>query len=132
MFFNGSMGRGVYFGSPPPSLSAVNFQKNKKTHKKVLTIHIFVCYYENTNKLEVMKMNFKEALKKLIKDNNKSHASLSELIGRKNPTFISNMVSRGNCNVDTLLEITDALGYEIVIKPKSGENKAERTIRLER
>ena len=77
-------------------------------------------------------MNFKEALKKLIKDNNKSHASLSELIGRKNPTFISNMVSRGNCNIDTLLEITDALGYEIVIKPKSGENKAERTIRLER
>lgn len=79
-----------------------------------------------------MKMNFKEALKKLIKDNNKSHASLSELIGRKNPTFISNMVTRGNCNVDTLLEITDALGYEIVIKPKSGEGKAERTIRLER
>lgn len=77
-------------------------------------------------------MNFKDALNKLIKDNKKSHASLAELIGRKNPTFISNMVSRGNCNVDTLLEITDALGYEIVIKPKSGENKAERTIRLER
>ena len=53
-------------------------------------------------------MNFKEALNKLIKDNKKSHASLAELIGRKNPTFISNMVSRGNCNVDTLLEITDA------------------------
>jgi hypothetical protein len=79
-----------------------------------------------------MKMVFKEALNKLIKDNKKSHASLSELIGRKNPTFISNMVSRSNCNVDTLLEITDALGYEIVIKPKSGENKAERLIRLER
>lgn len=77
-------------------------------------------------------MNLKETLNKLIKDNKKSHASLAELIGRKNPTFISNMVSRGNCNVDTLLEITDVLGYEIVIKPKSGENKAERTIRLER
>lgn len=77
-------------------------------------------------------MNFKEVMNKLIKDNKKSHASLAELIGRKNPTFISNIVSRGNCNVSTLLEITDALGYEIVIKPKSGENKAERTIRLER
>lgn len=77
-------------------------------------------------------MNLKESLNKLIKDNNKSHASMAELIGRKNPTFISNLVSRGSCNVDTLLEITDALGYEIVIKPKSGENKAERTIRLER
>lgn len=77
-------------------------------------------------------MVFKEALNKLIKDNKKSHASLAELIGRKNPTFISNMVTRGNCNVDTLLEITDALGYEIILKPKSGEDKAERTIRLER
>jgi hypothetical protein len=77
-------------------------------------------------------MNFKEALTQLIKDNKKSHASVATMIGRKNPTFISNIVSRGNCNVDTLLEITDALGYEIVIKPKSGENKAERTIRLER
>jgi hypothetical protein len=80
----------------------------------------------------MIKMVFKEALNKLIKDNKKSHASLSELIGRKNPTFISNMVTRGNCNVDTLLEITDALGYELIIKPKSGEDKAERTIRLER
>ena len=77
-------------------------------------------------------MIFREALNKLIKDNKKSHASLAELIGRKNPTFISNMVTRGNCNVDTLLEITDALGYELIIKPKSGEDKAERTIRLER
>lgn len=77
-------------------------------------------------------MRFKEMMEKLIKDNKKSHASLAALIGRKNPTFISNMVTRGNCNVDTLLEIADALGYEIVIKPKSGENKAERSIRLER
>ena len=77
-------------------------------------------------------MKFKEALTKLIMDNKKSRASLSEMIGRKNPTFISNMVSRGNCNIDTLLEITDALGYEIIIKPKSGDDKAERTIRLER
>ena len=77
-------------------------------------------------------MNLKEALTKLFKDNNKSHAGMAELIGRKNPTFISNMVSRGSCNIDTLLEITDALGYEIVIKPKFGDNKAERTIRLDR
>ena len=77
-------------------------------------------------------MKLREALTKLIKDNNKSHASLSQLIGRKNPTFISNMVVRGNCNIETLLEITDALGYEIYIKPASGDNKAERTIRLER
>ena len=98
----------------------------------MLTKHFYVCYYKDTNQTEVIQMKFKEALTKLIKDNNKSHASMAELIGRKNPTFISNMVSRGNCNIDTLLEITDALGYEIVIKPKSGENKPERTIRLER
>ena len=54
-------------------------------------------------------MNIKDALKKLIKDNNKSYASMAEMIGRKNPTFISNIIIRDNCNIDTLLEITDAL-----------------------
>ena len=77
-------------------------------------------------------MIFKDALKKLIKDNNQSHASLSQLIGKKNPTYISNMVVRGSCTVTTLLEITDALGYEIYIKPKFGDNKADRTIRLDK
>lgn len=77
-------------------------------------------------------MQFGEAINKLVKDNKKSHASLAEMIGRKNPTFISNMVSRSNANIVTLLEITDALGYEVIIRPKSGDDKAERTIRLER
>lgn len=77
-------------------------------------------------------MKLGEAINKLVKDNKKSHASLAELIGRKNPTFISNIVGRGNSNVATLLEITDALGYEIIIRPKSGDDKAERTIRLEK
>ena len=77
-------------------------------------------------------MKLGEAINKLVRDNKKSHASLSEMIGRKNPTFISNMVSRSNANVATLLEITDALGYEVIIRPRSGDDKAERTIRLER
>ena len=77
-------------------------------------------------------MKLGEAINKLVKDNKKSHASLAEMIGRKNPTFISNMVSRGNANIATLLEITDALGYEVIVRPKSGDDKAERTIRLER
>ena len=69
-------------------------------------------------------MNFKDALNKLIKDNKKSHASLAEMIGRKNPTFISNMVSRGNCNIDTLLDIAEALEYDIVLKPKGNFGSA--------
>lgn len=77
-------------------------------------------------------MKLGEAINKLVKDNFKSHASLAKMIGRKNPTFISNIVIRDNANVNTLLEITDALGYEIVIRPTSGGNTTERTIRLER
>lgn len=77
-------------------------------------------------------MNFTDAIKKLIKDNKTSHAGLAEKIKRKNPTFISNIVSRGNCNVSTLLEITDSLGYEIIIKPVRGDDKADRTIKLTR
>jgi 2-C-methyl-D-erythritol 4-phosphate cytidylyltransferase len=34
--------------------------------------------------------------------------------------------------VQTTFKITDALGYEIILKPKSGDDNAERTMRLER
>jgi hypothetical protein len=77
-------------------------------------------------------MKLGEAINKLVKDNKKSHASLAKMMGRKTSTYISNICIRNNTNVNTLLEITDVLGYEVIIKPKSGDDKAERTIRLER
>lgn len=77
-------------------------------------------------------MKLGEALNKLIKDTKYSHASLAKELGRKSPASIGNAVMRNNMNVDSLLEITDKLGYEIIIRPTRGGDTAERTIRLER
>lgn len=77
-------------------------------------------------------MIFKEAIKKLIKDNNTSRQGLADMTGRKQGSSIGNAIDRNNMTIQVLLEITDALGYEVVIKPTRGENKAERTIKLDR
>ena len=77
-------------------------------------------------------MKLGEAINKLVKDTKHSHASLAKELGRKSPASIGNAIVRNNMNVDSLLEITDKLGYEIIIRPKRGGDTAERTIRLER
>jgi hypothetical protein len=77
-------------------------------------------------------MKLGDAINKLVKDNKQSHASLAQLIGRKTPTYISNICIRSNTNVNTLLEITDALGYELIIRPINKDLYEERTIILEK
>jgi hypothetical protein len=77
-------------------------------------------------------MKLGEAINKLIKDTKHSHASLAAELGKKSPSSISNAISRNNMNIDSLLEITDKLGYEIIIRPTRGEDKAERTVKVER
>ncbi|MFQ9922094.1 MAG: hypothetical protein ACLRVU_01200 [Beduini sp.] len=76
-------------------------------------------------------MNIKETLTKLIKDNNLSHASLAKKMGYKSPSSIGNVVIRNEMKAGMLIDICNELGYEIVIKPKYGDNKAERTIILD-
>jgi hypothetical protein len=75
-------------------------------------------------------MILKEAIRKLIKDNSTSRQGLADKIGRKSASSIGNAIDRNNMTVQLLLEITDALGYDVVLKPKFGDNKAERTITL--
>lgn len=72
-------------------------------------------------------MNVTHALNKLIKDNNYSHASLAKAMGFKSPASIGNVSTRCDLKVSFLIEICNFLGYEIVIRPTRGENKAGRT-----
>ena len=47
-----------------------------------------------------------------------SHKRLAEKIGKKNGSAIGNIIGRNNCTVETLLDIAEALEYDIVLKPK--------------
>lgn len=63
-------------------------------------------------------MNLMDAITKLVKDNNKSKRWLSERMGYKNASGISNMLMRGNATIETLLHMCELFDYELTIQPK--------------
>lgn len=72
-------------------------------------------------------MNVTKAINKLVKDNNYSQATLAKAMGYKSPASIGNVALRCDLKVSFLIEICHFLGYEIVIRPTRGDNKAART-----
>lgn len=75
-------------------------------------------------------MILREAFNRMIKDGNHSHASLANLMGFSSPGAIGNKTMRNNMKVSFLIEVCDLLGYEVVLRPTRGENKADRTMVL--
>ena len=75
-------------------------------------------------------MNFKEAMYKLIKDNNSSFARLAERLGYEKPSSIGNVIKRGDARVSMMVKICNELDYDIIIRPRGGNDRAERTIVL--
>lgn len=63
-------------------------------------------------------MKLGKALNDMISVKTSSHKRLAEKIGKKNGSAIGNIIMRNNCTVETLLDIADALEYDIVLKPK--------------
>jgi hypothetical protein len=66
----------------------------------------------------MMRMLLGELVNEMINVKTSSHKRLAEKIGKKNGSAIGNIVMRNNCTVDTLLDIAEALEYDIVFKPK--------------
>lgn len=60
----------------------------------------------------------KKAIEKLLADNRKNKTWLSEGMGYKRPTAISNMLARGNMELDTICRICELLEYEVTIQPR--------------
>ena len=59
-----------------------------------------------------------KALNKMIEVKTSSRKRLAEKIGKKNGSAIGNIIVRNNCTVDTLLDIAEALEYDVILKPK--------------
>lgn len=59
-----------------------------------------------------------KALNKMIEIKTSSHKRLAEKIGKKNGSAVGNIIMRNNCTVDTLLDIADALEYDVILKPR--------------
>lgn len=68
-------------------------------------------------------MKLSKAINEMIEVKTSSHKRLAEKIGKKNGSAIGNIVIRNNCTVETLLDITEALEYDVVLKPKGNFGK---------
>jgi predicted XRE-type DNA-binding protein len=74
-------------------------------------------------------MTIGNAITKMIKDNHQTQEKLGKALGiRQNA--VSNTVSRGNIGILKLLDIVEFFDYDIILKPRSGDNKDERTIKI--
>ena len=76
-------------------------------------------------------MDLKNAITKLIKDNNTSQKGLAEKLNLKAAASIGNIQVRNDAKVSLLIKMAEVLDYEIVIRPKHGSDRAERTIILD-
>jgi hypothetical protein len=71
---------------------------------------------------EIMKLN--EAIKEMR--GTKTQTELAENIGYKQGALATSM-KRNNMQVKTLIALAESCEYEVVLRPKKGTNKAERT-----
>lgn len=76
-------------------------------------------------------MNIQKAITKLIKDNKTTQGELANRLGLKSQASIANIISRGDCKVSALYNMCNELGYDVVLKPRHGDGKAERTITID-
>lgn len=71
-------------------------------------------------------MNDKQIVKAALKRTGTSQAALSERLGYENKTSIATMLSRpSDLRSSVLLKMLDALGFEIIIRPKNRADKVE-------
>ena len=63
-------------------------------------------------------MKLSKAINEMVEVKTSSHKRLAEKIGKKNGSAIGNIIMRNNCTVETLLDIAEALEYDVVLKPK--------------
>lgn len=73
-------------------------------------------------------MNLKDVLK--VMGGNKTQSEIAKGIGTTQGA-LATMLSRNNMQVATLYKIADSLGYDIVLRPRSGNDKKERTVVLD-
>lgn len=70
-------------------------------------------------------MNLKNIMRDLLKCCGTNSRELSVNMGH-DASYIAVMLSRATTTVDTLAAIADALGYEVVLRPKRSPSKRAR------
>lgn len=75
-------------------------------------------------------MKTKQAIKKILKQEHMTQKELSEKTGYARPSSLNTVLRANNPKIETLVNIMDALGYEVVLRPKNGSDKVSRSVIL--
>lgn len=70
-------------------------------------------------------MNEIEVVKKLIDKKKWSFKFLAEKIGKKSGGVIGNRLSGRSMTVEALVEMVEAMDYELIVKPKPGSGETD-------
>lgn len=76
-------------------------------------------------------MKLSDGIKKIIELCNRSQNGVGTAVGYKSGTWAT-IMKRNNMQVKTLVAIANELGYEVVLRPKDGKNKEERSVVIDK
>lgn len=63
-------------------------------------------------------MKHTDAIKKILKENNKTQGDIADKLGLNSVSGISRLLNRKTGRVARIIDILDVLGYELVARPK--------------
>lgn len=94
--------------------------------KRGLTISILtdIIQLDSETKRKVMyEMEFKVAIKKILKDKKITQTALAEKLGYDNQSSVGMPLSNNNITLNLLLDWLEELDYELAVQPKRGAGK---------
>lgn len=67
-------------------------------------------------------MDFKDAVKQLLRDNDKTQLWLANELGSRSQSRVSKMLENNNITIKNLIALCEVFGYEILLQPKSADH----------
>ncbi len=76
-----------------------------------------------------MRLHIGEAIKTAMRESNTTQTQMAKLVDAKSQSVISERLKMSNLSIDTVVEMLDAIGYDLVIeKRKQGRTREGRMI----
>lgn len=73
-------------------------------------------------------MKIGEAIKKAMKAEKITQVQLAEKVGAKSQSVIAERLKMDNISINVIIDMLDAVGYEMVIQPKNNNTEGQLTI----
>ena len=77
-------------------------------------------------------MKMKEAIRLAMKNQKTTQQQLADRIGAKSQSVIAQRLRMNNLSIEIILEMLDAIGYEMVIQEKKPGRRRDDQILIER